>query len=121
MSDRLLRDFRICFINAARNYALPLHHTSLRDFLLSAVEFEWVDAAELAAHALNHFCVEDGRFNGFEIAIAAVFRFLEQQAGRTAAPSSVRQAARDLKQILDHPPIQPAALAAWARSHFPAS
>jgi hypothetical protein len=71
----------------------------VRDFL---DQIEKTDSATLVgAKIIAHFCVEDGRFNGFLPGIQLAILFLNQYLNK---PGQMEAALKDLRKLLDSSP-----------------
>ena len=62
------------------------------------------DVADIAAHALLAFCVEEGRFNGFVVGLKTVLQFLAEQLKPPGPAADMKQSLSDLHQILGSEP-----------------
>jgi len=69
----------------------------LRDFELER-RGKRLSPRDIAKDALVHFCLEEGRFNGFVLGIKAVLQFLSECK---ILPANPKQVFQDLKEILE--------------------
>lgn len=70
----------------------------LEDILIDA-DTNDISAKELAARVLAECCVEDGKFNKFQVGLLTVLSFLRETFGQL--PQGEQQSIRDLVSILD--------------------
>ncbi len=112
---RFIGSFVNHYSKATENAQTPKSIRLLQDFLTQYNHF--ADAHDLAAHAICHFCEDDGRYNGNIAALLATTAFLQDQTG----VKSSRAALVALKGILDGGRFTPESLRAWAEAHFPKS
>jgi hypothetical protein len=108
---RLLID---CFLQALDQAGEFPHRSGLRDFQVEHKDRE-ASVYEWAALALQHFCIRDGRFNGYLVGVTGVVRFLAE----TTDSSPTRQALQDLRDVLEGTPTAES-LVDWAKGAFPA-
>ncbi len=88
------RLFKECFAAAADEDDVSLASSGLHDFMMDGPP---EDPSELASLAILHFCVEDGKFNGFRVGLIAAIRFLERSFHKEATSECCAAIAHMLK------------------------
>ena len=71
---------------------------------------------EIATRVLVECCVEEGRFNNFQVGFLAVIAYLNERLGRLQMGE--QQAFKDLVSILNTSPTHEA-IDRWMQTHFP--
>jgi hypothetical protein len=69
----------------------------LHDFLIDA-NTRCSGPAEIAAYALQYFCLEGGKFNGFLVGVQTAIAFLDEHL---TGPAQKQQCLVDLKDLLN--------------------
>jgi hypothetical protein len=81
--------------------------------ILNEAEASGWSARQIACQVLARCCVEEGRFNNFQVGLLAVLTFLREQVG----PLS-EQGLRDLVAVLNNPGTAEA-IERWMQSAYP--
>ena len=102
--------FKAQFVIAARAEGVPIHATSLREFLCE--DFDFTCPHHTAGHALDYFC-QDGDIS--LIAIKSTLRFLEETTEVIHSESAIRT----LQTRLLTSDRSAEDLIGWARGAFP--
>lgn len=113
MASDYLGAFAHVFTVAAKENNLPIRKTRLRDFLDDEKNKNESCPYTLAALAIHHFCVDDSKFNGFTIGLAAALRTLERV---TESKFPAQSELQNLKTILKDPTHF--AILAWIKKSF---
>lgn len=102
--------------SAGPTSAFRRHGYSLRDFLENAVDD--ADTCDIVgARIIEHFCLDDRRFNNFLPGLTLAIGFLDatMQGPRAEARE---QCLLDLRGILDGPNCDFATVLQWVRSNY---
>lgn len=110
MNENIQR-FRKCWFVVMEDMANP---PPLRDFLLSLNRN--ADPPEIISRAAVDFCMEDGTWNGAELALAAIMSFMGETS--TSLPKGGHeQVANDLVNLLGRG-MRAADIRAWAARFY---
>lgn len=98
--------------------SVNVYKIGLQEFMELIEQKPNAASAELCGDMLMYFCVEDCCHNGHAWPVLAASRFMELNAGCNLTDAEKTQAMKDMKTILNTPPIMRSALVGWANSHF---
>jgi hypothetical protein len=91
------------------------HERGLGDFLLDQAAN--ADAIDFAGRAIQHFCVDEGGYNGFEVGMMVCVSFLDEIMPSPPTGPARATALKDLFLLMKSPPTL-GSIKGWVQSHY---